>query len=301
MINLLDNQELYKCGELYVQNCINFCKTLNKEKNVKYNIFLYWIGQNVNYKHSLVIKSFLTSQNIKNATLKIYSDIDLKKQEIFKPYVNLESIEFKIFDVYEEIKNTVFETNFKFVDDIKNHVYNIAYESDFFRILMLNKYGGVYIDFDVLLLRDLSPLLDYDFVYQWGCGESNLINGAIMHLKKNSNVNKLMASTLCNLDSKPGWGSLHWASDLYKKVHNQDKNLIILPACFFNSEWGLTTNEMKILDPLNEHKYSNKFIDGPFTWHWHNRWDEKINPNSKFDILDKIITKKFNEIRPITM
>jgi hypothetical protein len=161
---------------------------------------------------------------------------------------------------------------------------------------MLNKYGGFYIDFDVLILRNLSPLLKYDFLYQWGCGNSPLINGAIMHLRKDSDVNILMGRLLIKSGARPGNCSLHWASDLYNQVHNENKNLIIFPSCFFNSEWGLTESEMTLLDPLNKHKFSDKFFDGPFTWHWHNRWEEEIKEGSKFYLMDKIINEKLKNI-----
>jgi hypothetical protein len=296
MIEELKNKKLYNCGENYVNNCIDFCKKFNKNIKEDYNIFLYWIGDNVNYKHSLVIKSFLTTQDLKHARLKIYSDKDLSKKEIFKPFLNYSSIQFYIFDVYDEIKGTIFEDNFLYTNQIKNHEYNSAYESDFFRVLMLNKYGGFYIDFDVLILRDLSPLLKYDFLYQWGCEKDYpLINGAIMHLRKNSDINNLMSELLIKSGTRPGNGSLHWASDLYNKVRNQNENLIVFPSCFFNSEWGLTVSELSLLEPLTKHKFSDKFFNGPFTWHWHNRWEEEIKEGSKFDLMDKRINKIYYE------
>jgi hypothetical protein len=144
MLEELKNKDLYKCGEKYVNECIDCCKKFNEEINENYNIFLYWIGDNVNYKHSLVINSFLSSQDLKYATLKIYSDKDLSKKEIFKPFLSYSSVQFRIFDVEEEIKGTIFEKQFSYTTQIKNHIFNPAYESDFFRILMLNKYGGFY-------------------------------------------------------------------------------------------------------------------------------------------------------------
>jgi hypothetical protein len=33
--------------------------------------------------------------------------------------------------------------------------------------------------------------------------------------------------------------------------------------------------------------------EGSFTWHWHNRWEEKIEEGSKFDLLDKKIETLF--------
>lgn len=48
----------------------------------------------------------------------------------------------------------------------------IAQKVDFFRILLMYKYGGIYIDVDILVLKDLKPIYDklkkYDYV-GFGC------------------------------------------------------------------------------------------------------------------------------------
>ena len=294
LIEVLNNEKYYYPGINSTELSLNFCKTINKPIDKKYNIFLYWIGNNVNYKHSVVLKSFIATQNLNNATLKIYSDVDISNNVVFTNFKKYKQIEFHIFNVEDEIKNTPYETNFKYVEEIKNHIYNPAYESDFFRVLMLYKYGGFYIDFDVLLLRDLSPLLDYNFLYQWGAHPSNMINGAIMHLIKNSNVNNSLTNILLNKGTKPGNGSLFWASELYLQVKALHPELIIFPASFFNSEWQSQLTVNNLLEPLKKHIYSNFLYDGCFTWHWHNRWEENIEEDSKFDILDKLLTKKIN-------
>jgi hypothetical protein len=298
-IEELNNEELYYEGIEPVMKSLEICKTINQEINEKFNIFVYWIGDNVNYKHSVVIKSFLATQNLQNATLKIYSDKEISNKKVFERYKDFEQVEFHLFDVEKEIIGTDFE-NFKFTSEIKNHSYSPAYESDFFRLLMLHKYGGFYIDFDILLLRDLSPLLKYDFLYQWGAYPNNMINGAIMHLRKDSKANKLFTYVLNTIDSRPGIGSLYWASELYLRVKSHLPELVIFPASFFNPEWqsNCHVNLGYLIEPLKKHEYSNMIYDGSFTWHWHNRWNEEIEEGSKFNILDEkienIFKKKFN-------
>lgn len=295
LLEILKDKTLFYCGQSYVDRAIDVCSKINKPIDSNYNIFVYWIGDNVNYKHSVVLKSFLATQNLKNATLKIYSDIDLSNKEIFKPYVEFPNIEFHIFDIESEIKNTVYQERFKYCEDIKLHRFNPAYESDFFRILMLYKYGGFYIDFDVILLRDLSPLLMYDFVYQWGCSpNSDWMNGAIMHLRKDSMANNKMTEKLLSTPASPGEASLSWASQLYKSVIMDCPELIMLPSAFFNTEWQLP-DKYSLLSPMLNYEMSKELYEGAFTWHWHNSWETPIQPGSKFDLLDLKITKVFNE------
>lgn len=292
------NQSYYKVGLESTNKALDFCKNINKSIDKEYSIFLYWIGDNVNYKHSVVIKSFLATQNLNFAKLKIYSDVDISRNSIFKRYVNFNQVEFHIFDIEKEIIGTKYE-KFKYKEAIKQHLFNPAYESDFFRLLMLNKYGGFYIDFDVLLLRDLSPLLNYDFLYKWGDDTNDMINGAVMHLQKDSYINNLLTDEILNKTATPGNGSLSWASDIYYSVKMKSEDLVVFPAAFFNSEWQSNLVTSTGIESMKSHQYSNLLYDGCFTWHWHNRWDEEIQEGSKFDILDKILEEKFKIKNPL--
>jgi len=293
-IKSINDESLYHEGVESTNRSLYISKGINEPINDKYNIFIYWIGDNVSYKHSVVLKSFLATQNLENATLKIYCDSDISKNKIFDRYRDYKQIEFHIFDIEKEISGTKYE-DFKYTNEIKNHSFNAPYESDFFRLLMLHKYGGFYIDFDVLLLRDMSPLLEYDFLYQWGSYPNNMINGAIMHLKKDSKSNNLLTDSLLNTPASPGSGSLKWASELYLRVKDECDELVIFPAAFFNSEWqwGLHSKNGYFLNPFKKYPYSNELFDGCFTWHWHNGWNESIEIDSKFDTLDKLLESFF--------
>ncbi|KAF9912558.1 hypothetical protein EC991_009983 [Linnemannia zychae] len=60
--------------------------------------------------------------------------------------------------------------------------------SDEARFLILNRYGGMYLDADVLLLRDMSPFYDaeMEFAYEWS--NTLMYNTAILRLNKGSSV-----------------------------------------------------------------------------------------------------------------
>jgi hypothetical protein len=274
------------------EKALDYAKTFSEKYEEPVNFYLYWIGENLNYKHNVVVKSFLATQNLKFCKLVIYSDISLEENIIFKEFDTFkDNIEFRIFDVYEESKNTILE-NSSYLEFIKNHTLNAALESDFFRLLILYKYGGVYCDFDILFLRDLSPLLKYEFVYKWqNYSIGDLLNGAVMRLFKNSEISTQMLEKMSK--ATPYIRSLCWASDIYTSVAYVNKNLVIFPASFFNTEWQLNIP----IEGFDLYQWSNELFDGSFTWHWHNRWDYEIKPNSKFDILDKIISEKLKKIK----
>jgi hypothetical protein len=53
---------------------------------------------------------------------------------------------------------------------------------DLMRLIVLYKFGGFYIDLDIVMLQDLAPLMTRDFVEQWSCFADQM-NGAIMYAK----------------------------------------------------------------------------------------------------------------------
>ncbi|KAG0260697.1 hypothetical protein BGZ95_004382 [Linnemannia exigua] len=79
------------------------------------------------------------------------------------------------------------------VDPTSNNSSNIPITppvalSDEARFLILNRYGGIYLDADVLLLRDMSPFYDagMEFAYEWS--NTLMYNTAILRLSKGSSV-----------------------------------------------------------------------------------------------------------------
>lgn len=278
--NTLNNEKYYNAGMESVSMALELAIDMKNNYSDNVDFYLYWIGNNLSYKHSVVLKSFLATQNLEKTRLFVYSDVDISNNNYIKDYLKFDNIEFKIFDVLRESNGTMLE-NFQLNQLIKRHSFNPALESDYFRLLMLNKYGGVYIDFDVLLLRDFSPLLNDEFMYQWENYPSyNWINGAVMRLKKGSKLSTELIKEM--MITKPISGSLCWASDIYCKVREYDKKWLIYPGAFFNSEWQYGTP----INPFGIYELTNEMFDGAFSWHWHNKWHQHITTGSKFDILD---------------
>ncbi|GJJ72640.1 hypothetical protein EMPS_04998 [Entomortierella parvispora] len=62
--------------------------------------------------------------------------------------------------------------------------------SDEARFLILHRYGGMYLDADVLLLKDMSPFYDagVEFAYEWS--NTEMYNTAVLRMNKGSSVAK---------------------------------------------------------------------------------------------------------------
>ena len=229
-------------------------------------------------------------ENIDNLEINFWSNVDLSTSHYLTDIAKY--INFKIWNFDEEKKNTIFDNyphiNNNLIQDSKCYL-----EGDIFRLLVLHKYGGFYIDMDVLVLRNMMPLNDCEFLYQWGTSGNNnepfSINGAIMRLDKNSPLSSEFLELICN--TKFILNTTCLGNRLYSRI--QKNPLLVLPCVWFNSEWGF---EDTIIDPFKKIEKTDLF-DGAFTWHWHNKWDEKIEDGSKFSILEEKHNKLFDMIK----
>jgi len=295
MVNIKDNYEVYNDYNISLE----YAKGLLPQKlNNKLIIHYYWrVPLDFGRKQLLAVKSALVANydlHKDNLEINLWSNVDLSDNEILAPLKKF--INIKIWNPIEEIKGTILEPHIEYykkniIQDDRNWI-----AGDFFRLLCLHKYGGFYFDVDVLVLRDLSPLQNYEFLYQWGSSGTTpmeptiFYNGAIMRLEKNSSAStKLVLKTL---DIIPVPLTTSWSSTLYSMI--EDDNLHYFPCAWFNPEWCLKDPSFDF-QPFKNNGHNNLF-EGSFTWHWHNKWTEEIQVGSKFQILEEQINEKFNII-----
>ncbi|WVF70946.1 hypothetical protein IAT40_005741 [Kwoniella sp. CBS 6097] len=141
-------------------------------------------------------------------------------------------------------------------------------DGDAIRLLVLWHYGGVWMDMDQILTRDLHPLTESEWVTQWDCYDKPYfsLNGALMHFRQHSpylcEAFHLMASS-----PFPKPNTFTWGSHLYSKLHRSllaahIKPFEVLPWCF--------------ADPRNcrtDNRFPDPFMDDPDVfagkkWHY---------------------------------
>jgi len=194
MIKFLNNNKnLYSPIKEDYSNSLNYAKSLKPSENKKIIFHCFWrVPKDFSRKQLSVLKSIIVNHQDILDTLEInlWSNVDLSENEMFKQVSSF--VRLRKWDLQEEIKNTVLE-DCQFLSEKNNIHDDLCYlEGDLFRLLILNKYGGFYIDMDVLVLRSFLPLNDFEFLYQWGTsgfrGEEFKMNGAIMKLEKKFTV-----------------------------------------------------------------------------------------------------------------
>ena len=195
MISFENNKELYQFNDKKYLKSLEYAKNLKPYKSIdKLNFNLYWrVPRNFERKQLLPIKSLIANHeefNSSNYNINLWSNIDLSKNELLKPFSKY--ITHKIWNPIQELKDTPLEDYQEYFKSIIIDDDRCYLGGDFFRLLCLFKYGGFYIDMDMCILRDFSPLNNYQFIYQWGSSgtipsEPNIFyNGAIMRLNKTS-------------------------------------------------------------------------------------------------------------------
>lgn len=120
-----------------------------------------------------MLKSFFATQDTEHTTLVLWSNGDLSGNPILASWLMRypEAFELRVVNYDQLARGTELEgSELLRVKDTRAWI-----DGDLVRLLVLWAYGGVWVDMDSLLTRDLAPLLEHEFVTQWDCyGESTL-------------------------------------------------------------------------------------------------------------------------------
>jgi hypothetical protein len=248
-----------------------------------------------NEKELECIKSYFATQNLKKTKLILWSDYDISDNPHIIPYKDY--IDFRVYDPIKEAKGTPIEDEYEKLKatDTKHYL-----QSDLLRLLVLHKYGGVWVDMDIIFLRDFKPILDQEYMYQWGSETDYANQGAcatVLSVKKESEFSIKLLEVLKTMPISTG-GTTVWGKDLFAKLYKIYPNFTIFPSTFFNTEWLVGKTDLNFGRELEDNWFSNKsniaenglFLEA-FSWHWHNssNKDAVIEDGSKFDLLRKRI------------
>lgn len=299
--------------DLYVKNysqSLEFAKTLTPFRTgdkMKFHLYCR-VPCEVNDKHLTCLKSIVAAHedlNSDNYEINLWSNVDLTNNEILKPVAPF--VKHKIWNPLDEMIGTPLEDHIEYFRSVATDDALCWLGIDLFKILSLYKYGGFYVDMDVFILRDMSPLNDLNFIYQWGDTGANpnapnpmggppsktmLCNGAVMGLQKESITAFRFLEQLRYISPVPN--TVCWGCALYAKI--TDPDLYKLPCAWFNIE--LLDNMPAGFNHLKYHPYQYDPHEGCFAWHWHSsrRWNETVEVGSKFDKLRTIIDEKFDSV-----
>jgi len=238
-----------------------------------------------------MLKSFFATQDTDHTTLVLWSNGDLSGNAILAKWRERfpEAFELRVVDYGELARGTELEgSDLLRVKDTRAWI-----DGDLVRLLVLWAFGGVWVDMDSLLTRDLAPLLEHEFVTQWDCYDKIYVpfNGALMRFRQHSPY-LCEAFHVMMTSQPPRKGSTDWGALLYLKLW---RRLVaagvppfkVLPFCFSDARSCRLDNRLPdpfAPDPKNEQWTMglgreeggglDKALGRVFSVHLHNQWEK---------------------------
>ncbi|CAG8815464.1 41999_t:CDS:2 [Gigaspora margarita] len=315
-----------------VQNCLDYLDSkqadyLVKPSSPKYcdendpMIFhVYWRGKSTE-KIALMIKSFLYTQPLRCSCLYIWVDEnyeDLRLDKKIWPLIRFsgKNLFFKKWVTDEQLNSDPIFLGWKSKISLNQNVVGF---SDIVRFVLLYRYGGMYLDADVLCLRDMRPIynLNFDFAYRWSFWTH--YNTAILRLQLNSTIGRIIIkeAMLNNMNFHPMSIKDYISKSKPITVHDLNEHLYMMPVILFDPLWLKVDLSIvnQILRPnlnvfsdvfkpyvlnyefpaslvrkMNNNplklRHKHQFFRGAFTYHWHNNWRSSIDPESWLGVLE---------------
>ncbi|KAG0028736.1 hypothetical protein BGZ81_004464 [Podila clonocystis] len=176
-------------------------KKLQDTPPLPMDFHIFWKGP-VSDKLSMSVHAFLFTQPLDRARLNLWIDSsdlpggvaeDYEQNEFAKPIVApavAKHVQIHAWDqkALEEFAYGSQESRQEDLPPSTGPVTPPVALSDEARFLILYRYGGMYLDADVLLLKDISPFYDagIEFAYEWS--NTEMYNTAVLRLNQNSSV-----------------------------------------------------------------------------------------------------------------
>jgi hypothetical protein len=149
------------------------------------NFFYYWTGQQFQYVHYLAVLSLVRSTDC--ARVEVYYEEAPSGNPHWERLRELDPVSLVPVEFDELVQRAGYAPG-GFEAFLK--VAKVVHRSDFVRYLALAGDGGLYLDFDTLVVRDLHPLLERPLLvgYQNPDELGNDVNGAVLGAEPKSPV-----------------------------------------------------------------------------------------------------------------
>jgi len=255
-----------------------------------------------------MLKSVFATQDMSSSRLILWSNGDLSSNQILQTYLKRypDSFALNIVDIPSLAKGTELENS----DLLTRKDAKAWVDGDLIRLLLLWNYGGVWVDMDSLLTRDLEPLLEHEFVTQWDCYDKIYIalNGALMHFRQHSpylcEAFHIMATSTPPRPSSTDWGALLYFKLWRRLIAASIPPFRILPFCFSDGRSCRLDNRLP--DPFVQDHSTGKWTMGLgleegggldqtlhkiFGIHLHNQW-EKSYPSGGW--VESLLLKRYD-------
>ena len=184
-------------------------------------------------------------------------------------------------DVPYLIRGTPAEAWYQGIDKWKNGEYFFSHITEIIRLATLWKYGGVYLDTDVVVMRELDNLQNaVGTELADERGEAKVLNGAVLAFRKGSTfIHECMVefNTTYRIDSW-GWNGPQLVTRVAARFP-QGPELQILPTIgFYPIHWAKVKKYFTDEDPADQHAVWERMKRETYLFHYWNKITVKLVP-----------------------
>jgi hypothetical protein len=264
---------------------------------------LYWRGR-FSTKHAFAVKSLLATPDAARGEVCLWLDVEdgyegHERNPALEPLRRRLSV--RAFDPSAECRGTPFEG----APDLYREV-SPTERSDLFRLVTLYKHGGVYLDLDMMVLRDLGELFREpfgagEFCYRWS--DQPYANHAVLRLRPGSETAQAMVEKAVEVGSCDPRALLRFDD-------SDGIDLTVLPSAFFDPLWLHVDGADRLeappfggfegffrkfgwrYRPKKGVESPRELFPGAFAFHWHNQWDAPEPERSYFGRFDRALDSR---------
>lgn len=241
--------------------CYNYASLVKPNKAIATIYHTFWSSKTTSFteKELAILRSFIATQSSEST---LYLWVASSDKKALEKWIHNERIQIKIIN-NGLIENTPFtETSW-----LSQH----QEQNNLLRLATLYKFGGVWFDFNVLFVRDMSPLLSQEWLSQSNCLDKVLSKSSFLHFFKSSPyLCEMMAEANQQLKTQSQLKSL--GSDLYALVfsrllRHKIQTWAMLPWCYTDPSQCLKSNSLPSAfdhGDFDKNKLSKVFA---YTWH----------------------------------
>ncbi|KAG2205986.1 hypothetical protein INT47_005304 [Mucor saturninus] len=256
--------------------CYNYASLLKPVKNIATIYHTFWSSKTrFTEKELAILRSFIATQPSDSY---LYLWVALYDEKKLEKWIHDDRIQVKVIS-NDLIEGTPFTEN----SWLSQH----QEQSNLLRLATLYKFGGLWFDFNVLFVRDMSPLLSQEWISQSNCLDNTISKGSFLHFFKSSPyVCEMIAEANQQLKSHTQLRSL--GSDLYSLIFSRllkhkIQTWAMLPWCYTDPSQCLKSNSLP--NAFDNSDFDKSKLSKVFAYTWHRSWNS--SPGSIFKYLVK--------------
>jgi len=272
-LQFLPDEKLYQSYDHYAQE---FAPTFPAHTD-DIIFHWYWSGP-ISELHLFSLKSLLLTQT-PPYSLRIWCPPEQLTERLhaLADLARLNVVDIQPFDPRGEAQGTPYDGLTELLEPD-----TVVLRGDEFRAIALFKYGGVYVDPDVLMLKDLRPLLSVEFCYAWAL--EPYANSAVLRLHAGSaNAHSLLLRGGRAHTFHPRMVFRYTDSDSWPEPMHVLPSFVFDPAWVGHDSHLAATAYCTTFDDffnMRREMTLSAFFPHSFAYHWHKRWNTSLQEGS---------------------